>query len=56
MGVDHLRFLDELEHTVARGGLLRYREAEYQRVQDQKKKKEQRKRKNKGREGTYERT
>ncbi len=57
MGVDHLRFLDELEHTFTRGGLLRYREAEYQRVQDQKKKKkEQRKRKNKGREGTYERT
>ena len=52
MGVDHLRFLDELEHTFTRGGLLRYREAEYQRLHDKKEeeeertKKEQRKRGN----------
>ncbi len=41
MAVDHLRATDALEHTFTRGELLRYREAEYQRVQDQKKKKEQ---------------
>jgi hypothetical protein len=36
--INHLRSLDESEHTITLGEWKRCREAEYQRVQDQKKK------------------
>ena len=39
--INHLQSLDESEHTITLGEWKRCREAEYQRVQDQKKKKEQ---------------